>query len=379
VTNNMENKPKRRWRFWCCSLPMILVGIAVAGIIISMFVMEKRQEDKLTKRGKPETHSEIFNSNFLPDYTVSAENEEKFNQKIIALLEKDNSGMEWAESTETNSFRPPNTEEKIANAKSDMQFLKDYYPEGYYLVVDSVLNIPDKSQIFPNLYQQFHEAQSRIDMVVHEISHIGRFEKSIVNRLGYIIEDKFITVNHLPDDLPGGDELLQYISELTSMDGTYLKDAKQDIYTTLDEIISYTKSLRVARAYAYYQKGFIDEDRGQALSRQLYFLSLHLKNLKENHPNLWQRIKKEKGFIYVMLRETSIAKTEIQAARDESSSGSSGDVDFASSVDKNLSLFNANQSLFDELSTATGLDTMGNLQNLTSAELSKLGIRIEKF
>jgi len=220
-----------------------------------------------------------------------------------------------------------------------MQFLKERYPEGYHLVVDSVLNIPDKSQIFPNLYQQFREAQTRVDMVVHEISHIGRFEKSIVNRLGYVIEDKFITVNHLPDDLPGGDELLHYISELTSMDGTYLKDAKQDIYTTLDEIISYTKSLRVARAYAYYQKGFIDEDRGQALSRQLYFLSLHLKNIKENYPNLWQKMKKEKGFVYLMLREISIAKTEIQATRDESASGSSGDADFASSVDKNLSLF----------------------------------------
>ncbi len=375
----MENKPKKRWRFWCCNIPMILVGMAVVGLIVSVFIMEKKQENKLTKRGKPETYSEVFNSNFLPEYIVSADDEEKFNQKIIAFLEKDNSGMDWTESTGTSSFRPPNTEEKIANAKSDMQFLKDYYPEGYYLVVNSVLKTDEKDQIFPNLFLRVSEAQSRIDFLVHEISHIGRFEKSIVNRLGYVIEDKFITVNHLPDDLPGGDELLHYISELTSMDETYLKDAKQDICTTLDEIISYTKSVRVARAYIYYKKDFIDEDRGQALSRQLYFLSLHLKNIKENYPNLWQKMKKEKGFVYLMLREISIAKTEIQATRDESASGSSGDADFASSVDKNLSLFDVNQALFDELFVATGLDAMGNLQNFTPAELSKLGIKIEKF
>jgi hypothetical protein len=134
----------------------------------------------------------------------------------------------------------------------------------------------------------------------------------------------------------------------------------------------------VARAYNYYKKSGIDESRLQILSRQLYFLSLHLKNIKENHPDDWQKLKKDKVFAYIMARQISIAKTEIQVAKDEGASSSSGN-NSASTTDKNLALMDENQALFDELYTATGISSMGDLKNLTQKELNGLGLSIEKF
>lgn len=162
------------------------------------------------------------------------------------------------------------------------------------------------------------------------------------------------------------------------MDDKYLKESEQDIYTTFDEILSSTKELRMTRIYNYYKKGGIDESRMQSLSRQLYFLSLHLKNIKENHPDDWQKLKKDKGFIYVMARQVSIAKTEIQAAKDDGASSSSGD-NFAGTTDKNLSLFEENKALFDELYTAADLDTKSDLKSLSQKEMSGLGLKIENF
>ena len=102
------------------------------------------------------------------------------------------------------------------------------------------------------------------------------------------------------------------------------------------------------------------------------------KNIKENHPALWSTLEKKPGFAYVISRVVAIAKTEIQAARDEGVSGITGGSAFASSIDSNLAMFNKNQPLFDELFSATGINTMGNLPALTKQELSRIGVRIEK-
>lgn len=337
----------------------------------------------MSKRDKPETYSEIFNTNFPPDYTVSAAEEEKFNQIIVDLLQVQENGsgtfnINYSENEGAKLLRPLKPDEKIAEANSDMKFIKDYYPEGYYLVVNSVLKTPKKDQMFQNFYMRSSSDEDRIDFVVHELSHYGRIGNiSSRNSSGYVLEDKKITTGRQVN-MPQGDELPEYISESVSFDDKYLKENKHDIYATLDEVVAYTKSVRVHRAFAHYNKGMIDTDAPQGLSRQLYYLSLHLKNIKENHPDLWQTMKKEPGFVYIMSRIISMAKTEIQAARDEGTSGFIGGTDFASSIDDNLSLFNENQALFDELFAATGVSAMGNLQDLTQQQLSKIGVNVER-
>ncbi len=373
---------KKRWWRWGCGMPVLLIVLTFVGLIISIFVVENRQATRMSKRDRPETYSEIFNSNFPPDYAVSAAAEKKFNQIITDLLQVSENNTEafninYSENEGAKLLRLLKPEEKIVQANSDMKFIKDYYPEGYYFVVNSVLKTPKKDQIFQHFYLRSSSDEDRIDFVIHELSHYSRMA-NILSRdsSGYMIEDKKITMEKQVN-MPPGDELLKYISEPVSFDDKYLKDNKHDIYATLDEIVSYTKSIRVQRAFAHYQQGGIDADAPQGLSRQLYYLSLHLKNIKENHPSLWLAMKKEPGFAYLMSRVISMAKTEIQAARDEGVSGFTG-TDFASSIDNNLSLFNADQTLFDEFFVATGINTMGNLRDLTQPELSRIGINIER-
>ena len=359
---------------------VLLFVLAIIGMTVTIFIVEKKQADRMSKRGKAETYSETFNTNFLPDYTVSADDVEKFNEKIIALLQKNDTGtINLSESGDTGLLPLLNKDEKIAKATSDMKLLKEYYPEGYYLVINSVLKTAEKEQIFQHFYFRSTGEADRVNFLVHELSHLSIIiQTSRRGDLGYLVEDKFINLNKLTN-VPKGDELLKYISKPAPiLDNKYLKKSKHDIYSTLEEIVSYTKSVRVARAFARYNKFVIEEDSTQGLSRQLYYLSLHLKNIKENHPNLWKTLKKEKGFAYLMSRIISIAKTEIQAAKDEGVSGFTGD-NFASSIDDNLSLFNENQALFDELFTATEINSLGDLQKLTQKELAKMGIKIEKF
>lgn len=377
-TKEEEAKKPKKWWHWCCCIPALLFVLAIVAMTVLVFISDKKQADRMSKRNKPETYSEMFNTNFLPDYTVNATDEEKINKKIIDLLQKNSSEIgDYTESGDTKLLRLLNTDEKNTAAKSGMKFLKDNYPEGYYLVVNSVLKTPEKDQQFPNFFLRSADEEQRVGIVVHELSHLGRLVHSGVSRSGYVIEDKFITLDSQPS-LPPGDELLKYIGVQTSFDKIYLSDGKQDIYTTLDEVISHTKSLRVDRAYVYYKKGKINENYLQGLSRQLYFLSLHLKNIKENHPDDWQKLKKDKEFTYLIARQTAIAKTELQVAKDEGASGSSGG-DFASTTDKNLALMSENQTLFEELFAATGINAMGNLQNTSQKEITGLGLTIEKF
>lgn len=358
---------------------VILIILAVVAMTTAIFIVEKKQEGLLSRRGKAETYSETFNINFLPDYTISADNEEKYNEKMVALLQKDGSKSENYSENEGAKLLPLlKPEEKIVKAKSDLKFLKEYYPEGYYLVENYIRNTPEEDNMFPSFYIRTFGDNDRVDIIVHEISHLERTTNiTSCDSSGYVVEDKNIIIKKQAD-MPRGDELLKFISNPLSLDNKYLKENKQDIYTTLDEIVSYTKSVRVTRSLARYNKGVIDEDSTQSLSRQLYYLSLHLKNIKENHPNLWSTLKKEKAFAYIMSRMVSIAKTEIQAAKDEGVSGSTG-TDIASSIDDNLLKFNENQVLFDELYTATGINSLGNLQKLSLKELGKIGVKIEKI
>ncbi len=339
--------------------------------------MEKNQTNIVAERGPAQSYSETFNDKILPDYTVSTDDEDAFNHKMIALLQKYDSGTPNFSETGNTQLMPSYTPDKsIATAQSVMAFLKEYYPEGYYLVVQQVLKTTEEHPMFSNFFLRSMDENQRIDLLVHELSHIGDMSHPEYSGAGYVIEDKFVVVPEI--EVPTGDELLKYITQSSPLDKTYLEESKQKIYITLDEINSYTKSIRVARAYIRYQVGALDEGPAGALSRQLFFLSLHLKNIKENHPDIWQALAQEKGFVYVMSRLVSMAKTEIQAAVDEGVNESTS-TDYALSIDQNLALVEENQVFFDELYFATGMNSFDNLKNLTSQELTAIGIEIEKF
>ena len=217
---------KKRKGHWCCVIPVIIVVLVIVGIIVSIFIIEKKQADNILNRPVSEEYSEIFNTNFLPNYAVSAEDEDTFNQKMITLLQRYDSGTpNLSESGATELFNPLTTEESIELARSTMKFLKDYYPEGYYLVVNQVLQTPEEHQIFPNFFLRSSDEESVIDFLVHELSHMGKFGRSEYTSSGYVIEDKFITLNELT--LPPGDELLKYISEPASLDQSYLKENRR--------------------------------------------------------------------------------------------------------------------------------------------------------
>ncbi|MDP2683691.1 MAG: hypothetical protein Q8P20_01415 [bacterium] len=372
-----DKKPKPKKSRSCCIIPIIIVVLIATAFIVAVYVIEKNQTDIVTERGPAVSYSETFNDTILPDYTVSVKDEEIFNQKMIALLQEYDSGTSnFSEIGDTLLMPSLTPDESIATARSTMAFLKEYYPEGYYLVIQQVLKTTEEQPMFSNFFLRSMDENQRIDLLVHELSHIGMISHPGYSGYGYVIEDKFVSVSEI--EVPTGDELLKYITQSSSLDERYLGDSKQKIYTTLDEINSYTKSVRTARAYIRYQIGAIDEGPAQALSRQLFFLSLQLKNIKENHPDTWQALMQEKGFAYVMSRMVSMAKVEIQAAEDEGVSGSTS-TDYALSIDQNLALVEGNQALFDEFYAATGISAFDNLKNLTQQELTALGIEIEKF
>jgi len=217
------NQPKKGWRYWCCGIPTVIIVLIIIGGTITIFINEKIQTDRISKRDKPETYSEIFNTNFTPDYTVSDIDEGKFNQKMVNILQKYNSGtIDFSENEKTNLFRLLSSEEAIEFAKSDIKFLKDYYPEGYCLIVNHVLTSSEENQMFPNFYLRSGAEESRIDFLVHELSHIAGFTYTNFVGHSYLIEEKIVTLNGKLD-LPQGDELIQYINEPSDMDNTYLK------------------------------------------------------------------------------------------------------------------------------------------------------------
>jgi hypothetical protein len=372
-----NKEPKKRKRHGCLSILAWVIGLVIVGFIAAIFIVEKKQENIVAERGKAETYSEVFNTNNLPDYTVSVADEEKFNKSIVTLLIKYRSGtFNYSTSGDVSLLRKLTTEESITSAQSAMTFLKNYYPEGYFLVVNQVNKTTEDQQIFPNFFLRASNEESTINFLVHELSHVGKISHPSCTGSGFAIEDKFIELKAL--DLPSGDELLQYISNPVTLESTYLQSNKMDLYTNLDEVISYTKSVRVARAFIRYQSGVIGESDPQALSRQLYYLSLHLKNLKEHHAASWTAVKKDKGLAYIISRVISMAKTELQAAKDEGVSGSTS-TNFASSVDENLALVQANQALFDELYATAGFNNLDSLKNFTKQELSALGLDVKKF
>lgn len=355
---------------------MFFLILAVLGAV-SGYLFERQ----LTGRETPEKYSALFSSGLVPNYTITSEEEQEVRAKTQAMLKQSGltSEIEYSsqigESMFLDAFAMLSESEKINLASVVLEKLKQYYPEGYFLVAKHVLKTPASKEIFPIFFIHKQPEIDTADFLVHEMSHDAntalKLERSF-NEIGFWIEDKWVS-STVPNALkfPKGKETLAYIQDPTEIDIKYLKENNQNIFTTLDELVSYTKSVRTQRAFNYYEKigiGSVD-----TLSRQLYLFHLQLKNIKDRYPELWQPLTENAGFGFVSARIVAMARAEIDAALEEEKwSGLGGS--FAGNAKENLDLADNNSETFDELIRVSGIaDLIYN--NPTQEELEKIGVR----
>lgn len=357
--------------FLACCFVLAVLG-AVSGYL---------SERRLAERETPEKYSSLFSSNLVPDYTITSAEEQEVHVKMQAMLKQSlPSEIEYSSQIGENmlldTFATLSEPEKIDLASKVLEKLKQYYPEGYFLVTKHVLKTPASQEMFSFFFIHRQPEIDTADFLVHELSHDANtalgLERSF-NEIGFWIEDKWVS-STVPNALefPKGEETLAYIQDPTEIDIKYLQKNNQNIFTTLNELVSYTKSVRTQRAFNYYEQTGIESVN--TLSRQLYLFHLQLKNIKEHHPKLWQPLTKNAGFGFVSARIIVIARAEIDAALAEKKwSGLDGS--FAGNAKDNLELIDKNSETFDELIRTSGIADLIH-KNPTRRELEKIGVRI---
>lgn len=260
-----------------------------------------------------------------------------------------------------NEFSKVFNDADYAKIRTLTDEIKNYYPEGYFLLVRAApaqaismryLFIP-KPVLGPNGIAIPMDAADTAGTLIHELSHMA--PDNIHN---FWIEDKTVITDGIDlFSLPDGKEAIKFIVSPMSFDRTYLEESNQKISGTLDEINSYIKTVRVLRAYS--RVGRLRDttsDGFNSLSRQLYILTVQLKNIKENHPDVWQDILQNKGFAFVTMRLVAMAETEIKLPkRNRNPVYEKVDVDFSGSIKGNLELVDQNRYLLEELFTVSGV------------------------
>lgn len=388
------NAKRPFFSFKNCCIGSIIIFLIIPAIIviIGLYLVhdqEKKDRQKFENRGKPESYSLLFSKYLVPDYSFSAEEQSQIDTLVLDTMNMQKpAGLGTSKEIIQNGGNIDlEAKDKKSAAKELVTKLKEQYPEGYFVIAKSLTLLPEKDKYSFNFFFLNNDLTTA-NVEVHELSHswgsitTGSYFASGRNfnfstNTGHLIEDKMVVYKNYTFPLPRGEEVLKYLPTPTSIDNKYLKDANQDLYSTLDEVNSYIKSLRVARTYNYYDNEDINSSSSAVvLSRQLYILSLQLKNLKENHPEIWKSHTKNPGFAYVMMRLIEIAKNELTVAKDEGLDYTKGDENTTSTIEKNLELVNQNQPLFDEIYKANDIDKYQG-KDLSGTELKSLGITVE--
>lgn len=395
---NLKKEGVKKFHFsfksCCLGLVVILVVIPMILFFVGMyFINNKEKSDrlKITSRDKPENYSLLFSKQLPPDYSFTEQEQSQIDILVSEVMEMSKpAGLKTGkETTQIGNKIVAEAKDKKSAAKELVAKLKAQYPEGYFVIAKSLILLPAAERYSFNFFFNNNDLQTA-NVEIHELSHSwgsitnGNYFVSGRNfnfaaYSGNLIEDKMVIYKNYYLPLPRGEELMQYISTPTRIDNTYLKDSNQDLYSTLDEVNSYIKSTRVARVYNYYDNQDINNGSPAiVLSRQLFILSLQLKNLKENHLEIWKAQIKNSGFAYVMMRLVGIAKNELMVARDEGLDFDKGDEIFGSTINKNLELIGQNQYLFDEVFSASKVEELQG-KDLSEAELKSLGVTIERI
>lgn len=275
----------------------------------------------------------LFLASVPPDYTITDEEKSLFEIELVKIVPA----------------------EELDSYKTIFQELEAYYPEGYFVVVKTSLKSQDeilKYKIIVESRLSIEDQSSTVNILVHEMSHGGKTSS-------YWIEDKAVSIpdeRYLLFSLIPGKTIYEYIENPTTIDRVYLKDNDHTLFITLDEVNSYTKSTRLQREYL--SRGeyacFACPDNPQSiLARQLYFTTLHLKVMRENYPNIWNTLIKNKAFAFVLMRLVEMAEAEVNT----SYSYGEGQKD----LDTNLALYNQNKYIIDEYLQAAGVKDLDNL------------------
>lgn len=316
----------------CFAIVAILIFFSVVASFGAYFLVQYFEKQDIG--GSKEPTTVYFLGTQIPNYEITENERTMFDQKI-----RDN-------------FSKEDAEKMIEIA----QETKDIYPEGYFVIIKSTLNYKDSLNIWP-LFINLYSDNAQIDLAVHELSHIALLSGS-----NYWIEDKCLTIpgySELDSKLFDGLPLLGYIESPTSFDEKYLKESKQRFTLTLDEINSYTKSVKVARAQGE------NNSNPENLARQLYFLTLHLKHAKEVETDDRKLLAKNKSLAFMTMRLVAMAEVELENAK---SAGISGE-----NTSGNLKLFEENRHYLDEYLQSAGVGDL-NSENLTLTGLKEVGV-----
>lgn len=371
----------------------ILLGtaaVAFLGFFLLGLIVDPPSPKNSNVSTKPENYvyhkPALFLDSMPPDYSITAGEESEF-EKITARF-----------------FSEP----KLSELKSGMQELKNRYPEGYFVIVQVTISDPDELRVW------YEEHDASFVTMVHEMTHSASTLCRILRRencetlkrmiprdewgkQGYFIEDKGIVFSQAVTDIFVGEELLKYIAQPNEVDEIYLREGRQTIFVALDEINAYIKSVRMVRAYNQADRASLNSGGApEVLSRQLYYLSLYLREMKSARLDLWRELTRNKAFAFVLMRLDEVGRTEVQYAAEEGLTGVNftfTDTDFRLSpqevqevreniggafggtVADNLELYNQNRSFIDEFLEAADVKKFENTQ-LSLEDLQKQGVGI---
>lgn len=399
VSKEMENKNtlinnKKKGKGCCLWLFIIFVAVPLIIAMISIIFIDKGYEEANTDvcREKISDRSMLFSTLLKTDYSLTENEEAELDKKLEQLVEQGkptevdfNMTLEEAEQKmneeladkykilkllENNSVdKGDKLAEKITQAKSLFKKLKENYPEGYFFLAEHVLKTDIKKEAFMIFFSGDNMESANFSL--HELSHGGIDYlcnlPGFAKKTCYWIENKAICIPTIPK-LPEGKEVLSLIEKKTDFDIKYLEKANQNIHATLEEIVAYTKSVRINRAYRCIDAmGFQSGAQPKNLSRQLYIFSLQLINIKNNHPQIWKDLANSKEFAYISNRFIQIAERELELYKEKALDAEKTE------IEENLTLFHSNSIYLDELLRESKTWEIKDT-DLDEKELKKLGI-----
>ncbi|MBU1119491.1 hypothetical protein KKH43_06440 [Patescibacteria group bacterium] len=279
--------------------------------------------------------------------------------------------------------------ETVDTIHKDLEELKKRYPEGYYVVIKVGTSSPETVKQFYD--QSIEEPGNRMNLLVHELTHMGSnmcFVSGAENTAScmlpiadlekyafFIAPNIMITPFH-PDRLHTKDELQVYVKDFnTEFDNLYLQKEMGTIFGTLDELNSYTKSIRTELAYSDVDHpAYIYFEYSNVL-RTIYHLAQSLYHAKHHDPETWNYLTSNKSVAYAIYFIKSQAEGEL-AHVDTSKYTDPIYADTTREIHDSKRRLDAIGGIFDEYFAASGLTDQEKSYDLTNEHLREIGIEV---
>lgn len=256
--------------------------------------------------------------------------------------------------------------------QTDLNRLKNIYPEGYFVVIKAGGNHPSGVKEFYDT--SISDEGSRINLLIHELTHFAS-ETESADAYQFQKDNLALTARYNPDPLTQKGALRQYLETLTFSDETYLNDENGDIYGTLDELNAYTKSVRVQIAYEDIdpkENLYVDY---ASLDRQILHLALGLYHAKNSNPDEWKELTSNKSFAYLVYNFKKDAETEL--ARVNTESAPSGEI--KNEIQNTKEMLTKYESIFDDFFSESNIRQGERELSYTDINLGKIGIQNNRY